>query len=604
MHFVSQKSEGYRIYAVTGINTVSFAIEFREADTHGLLGFAVEREDPTEDERYFMRGMKVFKSVVPQPDDKTVVTTFDHPVQSFVWDDFTAKSGREYTYFFHPLKGKPKNIDRSAKPIRIAVKTEPLFSSNTHDVFFNRGVASSAAYSREFDNKRPDDIEDPVKRQRALQWLSRDLDEALLRFIDNAKAGDTLLGCFYEFRYEPAAEHLKAAIDRGVRVHLILDGKVNERTDKSGKFHESFPREDNKRTVKKVKLPASAIARWRENNPNDIQHNKFLVLLRGTAKSPAEVWTGSTNLSVGGIHGQTNVGHWVRDAKIAAAFRDYWKLLETDPGSARGDARKDATAKKKALHQQVMKLQQVPSKWKDIPQGVSAVFSPRSGSEVLDMYAAALDEAEGVGCITLAFGINKTFKSRLLDNTPKSQLTFLLLEKRDQPNPRAKDPFVPLKVTQNVYQAWGSFLHHPLYQWTRETNARGLGLNTHVSYVHSKFLLKDPLGADPIVITGSANFSDASTNDNDENMILVRGDQRVADIYFTEFNRLFNHYYFRSIQEAMAAKEKPQAANAAADTGASLFLDETDSWLEKYKPGRLRRKRVEAFARMANAKTL
>ena len=45
------------------------------------------------------------------------------------------------------------------------------------------------------------------------------------------------------------------------------------------------------------------------------------------------------------------------------------------------------------------------------------------------------------------------------------------------------------------------------------------------------------LGSDPIVVTGSANFSHASTNDNDENMLVIRGSQRVADSYFTEFNR-------------------------------------------------------------------
>ena len=78
-----------------------------------------------------------------------------------------------------------------------------------------------------------------------------------------------------------------------------------------------------------------------------------------------------------------------------------------------------------------------------------------------------------------------------------------------------------------------------------------------MSYIHSKFLLMDPLGDDPIVVTGSANFSDASTNDNDENMLIIRGDQRVADIYFTEFNRLFNHYYFRSVQE----ETRPQAGD-------------------------------------------
>lgn len=35
-------------------------------------------------------------------------------------------------------------------------------------------------------------------------------------------------------------------------------------------------------------------------------------------------------------------------------------------------------------------------------------------------------------------------------------------------------------------------------------------------------------------------------------MQFVRGNLRVADIYFTEFNRLFNHYYFRSVTEATA----------------------------------------------------
>lgn len=601
MHFSSKVTGGYRIYAVTGINTVSFAIDFREADTKGLLGFAVEREDEAENERYFMLGMKVFEKIVPHPSSAAAVSTFNHPVQSFVWDDFTAKPEREYVYYFHPIKGKPKNLDRSAPAIRIAVKTEPLYTEDDHDVFFNRGVASSQAYRREFDNLPPDKIEDPVKRHEALEWLSRKLDDALIRFIDSAQKGDTLLGCFYEFRYAPALEKLRDAVEREVDVRLIVDGKVNEHTDKKGKFHESFPREENKRAVKAAKLQKSAVKCWREGNPSDIQHNKFLVLLR--KNGDGEVWTGSTNLSVGGVHGQTNVGHWIRDTDLANAFAAYWELLVGDPGSEKGDSKKDGRAKKGAYRDAVAELGSVPERWKDIPQGSSAIFSPRSGSGVLEMYATLLDEAANVGCATLAFGISKVFKERLADNTSKSQVTFLLLEKEDKEKARAKDPFVPLTTRQNVYQAWGSYLHDPLYQWTRETSARALGLNTHVSYIHSKFMLHDPLGEDPIVVTGSANFSDASTNDNDENMVLIRGNQRVADIYFTEFNRLFNHYYFRSVQEKLH-REASEEANASADAKSSVFLDETDGWLAKYKRGSLRWKRVEIYARMANAKIL
>ncbi len=595
MRFKSPTVGGYTVLAVTGANTVSFAVDYTAADTTGLLGFAVEREDPAEDERYYMHGFKVFPSVVPNPDENTKVSTFDHPVQSFVWDDFTAKPGRSYRYHFHPLRGRPKNLDRSAPAIVIDVRTEPQFDpAQAHDVFFNRGVAGSQAYVREFGLRDPLTLPEP-RRGRALAWLSRHLDDALLRFIDQAAPGDTLLCCFYEFRYLPAAQALKAAHDRGVAVRLILDAKVNESTDKDGVFHESFPREDNIRTVAAVGLPAAGVVWWREAKPNDIQHNKFMVLLQGAAQAPAAVWTGSTNLSMGGVHGQTNVGHWVRNAAVAGAFRDYWQLLAADPGGRKGDARSDTLRKNSALKQQVEALAAVPDNWRDIAPGITAVFSPRRGLGVLEMYARMMDEATDLACVTLAFGINKQFKALLQDNTPNNALAFVLLEKADKPNPSSTQPFVNINASNNVYKAWGSFLKQPLYRWAKETSARRLGLNTHVSFIHSKFLLMDPLGDDPIVVTGSANFSEPSTNANDENMLLVRGNLRVADLYFTEFNRLFNHYYFRSVTEATAnardAGEPPPADG-------SLALTEDDTWLAKYAPGKLRAKRVGVFVGM------
>ena len=71
------------------------------------------------------------------------------------------------------------------------------------------------------------------------------------------------------------------------------------------------------------------------------------------------------------------------------------------------------------------------------------------------------------------------------------------------------------------------------------------GLNTNVRHVHNKFMIVDPLSYDPIVVAGSANFRDASTRQNDENMIVVRGNKRVADIYLGEFMRLYSHHAFR-----------------------------------------------------------
>lgn len=594
MRFKSAKTGPYQVFAVSGTNTISFAIAADRKKTEGLLGFAVERCDVTEKKCFYVFGFKVFPSLIPEPDDKTQVKTSRHPVQSLVWDDFTARPDSKYEYVFHPLKGTPDKLDRTGEPVQIRVQTEPLFSTEEHDVFFNRGVASSQAYAREFDNKRPDQLKG-AKKERAKEWLSRQLDDALLKFIANARRGDTLLCCFYEFRYPPVAEALKAALDRGVKVRLIVDAKNNKPKDKNGKAMPSFPRTENLAMIKEVGLPEENVF-LRQARTNAIQHNKFMVLLKGTKPTPAEVWTGSTNISDGGIHGQTNVGHWVRDRETATKFQAYWEVLRSDLGAKAGEDRATALAENKKLKAAVEKILTPPRSWKQVEKGITPIFSPRNGSAVLDMYAAMVDEADEVSCITLAFGINKTFKELLKDNTADGHIGFILLEKEDRPNSRATAPFIRLNAKNNIYQAFGSFFDEPLYRWARETNTRKLKLNSHVSYIHSKFLLKDPLGTDPIVVTGSANFSDASTNENDENMLVIRGNRRVADIYFTEFNRLFYHYYFRSVQER--TKKMLSEAEKKKRDRQSLFLAETDAWLEAYAPGSLRQKRVDIFARM------
>lgn len=68
-----------------------------------------------------------------------------------------------------------------------------------------------------------------------------------------------------------------------------------------------------------------------------------------------------------------------------------------------------------------------------------------------------------------------------------------------------------------------------------------------IQYIHTKFMLVDPLGNDPVVVTGSANLSQASQVANDENMLVIRGNTRVADIYFGAFTRIFGHLYSRYI---------------------------------------------------------
>src|SRR5256886_10950767 len=94
-----------------------------------------------------------------------------------------------------------------------------------------------------------------------------------------------------------------------------------------------------------------------------------------------------------------------------------------------------------------------------------------------------------------------------------------------------------------------------------------------VFFIHTKFLLIDPLSDDPLVCSGSANFSTGSLLQNDENMLLIRGDTRVADIYMTEFDRIFRHFYFRNVANELAGGDRD------AD---SIFLTEDDTWTPNY----------------------
>lgn len=568
MRFKSKTKNGFTVYAVSGTDTISFAIDFQPDKAVGLLGFAVERQDITEGERYFMRGYKVFEAVVPNPNPDSIVSTFEHPVQSFVWDDFTAKPEHDYVYYFYPLKGTPKNLDRSLPPLEIGVKTEALFAEEAeHHVFFNRGVASSQAYRARFDNKAPDKLAEP-KKQQAYDWLSRNLDDALYKFIAQAKAGDQLLGCFYEFHYAPVVAAFKAAVDRGVDVQIIIDAKANK---------DAFPRDENLKTIDAVDFPMDRIHQ-RQATPSYIQHNKFAVWVNaGVAKA---VWTGSTNISEGGIFGHTNVGHWVNIPAVADKYRAYWGLLQSD-GS--GKAFKAAVV---ALNGDLDF-----AAIKALPAGTVPIFSPRNSITMLNTYAQLIDKMAHLGCITLAFGVSKVFKDELKDHDTKSPILFMLLEKPDKADPDNPAAFIQLDWRQNIYQAAGATIKDGLNRWVKETNQQMMKMNNHVVYIHSKFLLHDPLSADPIVVTGSANFSKPSTISNDENMIIIKGDLRSADIYFTEFNRLFNHYYFRSVYN----KSLDQNRQA---TSESLFLKADDSWLDKYKKGSLRYKRVQLYKEM------
>jgi phosphatidylserine/phosphatidylglycerophosphate/cardiolipin synthase-like enzyme len=519
------------LHAIAGSHVVLLGMNMAKSSAAGLLGFAIERTDHTEDERYWLKGFKTFPlpEIDIQPGE--LVSTLEAPIQSFLWGDFTAKPNHDYTYRIVAMRGKPKKLKQTDK-VDVRIQTEDE-DTGTHAVWFNRGVAGSQAYARRYHNKHPKD----VANRAAWKWLSRGLEEAMLAFIAKAKSNQYgLRAAVYEFRYAPVLNALNAARKAGADVQIVFDAKKNS---------QNFPRQDNLDSIAKTAI--TELVKPREKNPSYIAHNKFIVLLK--KGRPIEVWTGSTNISEGGIFGQSNVGHLVRDPEVARKYYEYWQELSKDP---------------EARNLRLFTRTATPVPARLSPRGTTMLFSPQSKGDALNWYAQRVADGKKAICFTLAFGVNQIFKDVLVKE--QDSLRYVLLEKEGNDGDlQAGDPDCRVAV--------GSVLDPgPFKKWLDEQVVANL--NVHAKYIHSKYLLVDPLADDPLVVTGSANFSPASTTNNDENMLLIRGDKRVADIYLGEFMRLFNHFYFRYHVNRM------KSANLEKKQGG--FLSEDNSWTKNY----------------------
>ena len=56
---------GLTVNAVAGTHVVLLGLDLAEAQRRGCLGFAIQREDHTEHERYWLSGTKTFKETDP-----------------------------------------------------------------------------------------------------------------------------------------------------------------------------------------------------------------------------------------------------------------------------------------------------------------------------------------------------------------------------------------------------------------------------------------------------------------------------------------------------------------------------------------------------------
>ena len=531
-----------RVRALSGTHVVFLAFDMKESDANGLMGFAIQRTRLADGEKIWLRGNKRFASVSAATGFEDA-NSHEHPFQAFQWADYSAEPGERYRYRVVPMFGQPGAlIDGPATSVTIG--TEPLTGSR-HDVHWNRGAIASQAFVRRFPNMTLDQAGAP-----AYAWLARDLLPALLAFIGQARdATYSLRAAIYELQWPEVLAAFGAADTAGADVAVIYHAKADE----------TGPRNDSAIDAANIR----ALVRPRVNAK--LMHNKFIVLSRNGV--PEAVWTGSTNISRNALFGQLNVGHVIRDPAIAQHFSDYWDDLLVDPGAT-------------ASRDRVEAINPLPPPTETDP--MTPVFSPRHGRSVFDWWIGLASRPTPL-FMTFPFGIVKDFRP-VFDKNDKI-LRFALLDKYVNGGNAAsraaaiadierirKHPNIGMSLGNRIFVDW-------IDGWRRE----GEGIGLHVDWIHTKFMLIDPLGSKPITLSGSANWSTASVTDNDENLLVIRGDKRVADIYFGEFMRLFAHHRFR--ESVKRHLDQVGTTEAASWRPRDLFEDWT-KWLPShFKPG-------------------
>lgn len=526
----SKIQNGFKVNAIAGTYVVTLGFNLPREKCKGLLGFSVLRTDEDGTAR-FLEGMKCFAETDPGFAAGALYPSNEQPIQIFQWADYSAAPGKKYAYKVTALKGTPKKLVPFAA-CEVKVTTE-CPQGGDHDVYFNRGTAASQEYVRRFGNKAPDKVKD----NKAFDWLSRGLYEAIVEFVSSCEPGrHSLRIAAYEFVYEPFVQLLneirnKTKGGKKVDIQIIYDAR------------KKYPGETNRTMAADYALTDCCTERTA--NKSAISHNKFIVKL--DKKKPVSVLSGGTNFSDGGIFGHSNVAHIVEDADVAALYLQYWEELRKDMD-------------RKQFPPVVEGITSIPPI--KPPKGTSVLFSPRASLAALEYYGALAMTAKDGLFMTFAFGMNKTFKDVYRNSQAGFRLALMekktrAYRKEHEAQKLADEQEIQdlRNMPENVFSIGNFVRTNELDGWVKE---RLTGLNSNVNYIHNKFMLVDPLSNDPIVVNGSANFSDASTVANDENMLIVRGNTRVADIYFGEFMRLFSHFSFRESLQWRSIDDPPK----------------------------------------------
>jgi phosphatidylserine/phosphatidylglycerophosphate/cardiolipin synthase-like enzyme len=468
----------------------------------------------------------------------------ESPIRRYAWSDHEPNKGDEVSYRVVPViqKGNagPQADTQQQSPPTATVKLTGVVSKS-FECYFNRGLVISQFMSRQlhgdltdanlkkFKNDLDKDGENKVR-----DFLGGDLRDSLLTLLDSVKAdGGEIFLAMFELSDELLVTKLKAL---GPRAHLVLPNGV----------HKNREDDENKATRKALNSAGCDVCD-RMLPGGVLGHNKFAVVLDKQRKVSA-VLTGSTNWTPTGLCTQINNVILMRDEKVAQFFLDQWNRLK-DAGDGVPKSLVDANS-------------QVKSAMTAEGDGKVDVWFTRTSHEQEMDAAIKLVKKAKQGIIFLMFQpggspiLNAIVKMQS-DNSPLFVKGVISTAAPDELDPTAHVTLVQRSGIHvqdfRIVQPQGL---HAVGNFAAEVMRGKFLHDIGFAIVHSKVIVIDPNGDQPVLVTGSHNFSASASAKNDENLIIIENNKELVKAYAANVQGVFDHYRFRAVANMMQREGK------------------------------------------------
>jgi phosphatidylserine/phosphatidylglycerophosphate/cardiolipin synthase-like enzyme len=540
----------------------------------GCMGFAIYRID-VQGKETALPSHAVFKGDTIQPGQ----TTAEFPVQKFYWKDPFARPIGEKTgnmtfrYKIVPLEGKPASLaPMKSLPILTTNEVEltPVCSPSLSAVF-NRGIIStqhvSIALKGHLDpNSFKNTISKPGNQLR--MDLAGEMIATLTGFLGRAKESGSIFAALYELT---DVELIQGLVDLGDKLNIVLADVVAAKPKAGAK---AAPPE-NDPAWDKIHPLTEKNSFYREPPSQHIVHNKFLIYMDKSGAAQA-VLAGSTNWTDTGLCAQTNNAIIIEDSGVAARYFQYWNKLKADQVAHEADPSVFQAAPLRTFNSTGKLLTLDKDSAVDPESKLTSYFSPntpkarssakkKAGNEAMpvDMkdlsdrinkaknavlflafipgtpsiteFAAAAQKAnKGLfvrGCVTSPDAAGNFYYDLKGTSPPKPQ-PVPKGQKKPKKAPAPEDPRVPAATALDRNSI--------LPGWRPELLKAGFAI------VHDKIVVIDPFDDDNCtVVTGSHNLGYQASYNNDENLVMIKGNKKLAMAYATHVLDVYDHFAWR-----------------------------------------------------------